>query len=208
MLGDAFTAVRRTTTIPLTSRVASNGRDVSDEESQQKPPPQKRGHPRSDEKEEEPLPKRGRMRKSNGKHSARTEPKRQSKKSSSKARPTGAKGRTRKKVDPPPETSELEREILVSPQTKAPKSNARRHQQRTLDHVSDDEKQSESGHEEASINPSRVRLDSIPPEGIVIRKKNGIVERLLPPATYVSFHYLQADINLTSILLANPRGKL
>lgn len=180
--------------IPI-PRVPSDPSDVSEEEWQQKSPPKKRGHPRNNEEGEEPLPKRGRMRKlagsDQGSHSPRTKPKRQSKVSSLKPRPTGIKGRTRKKVDPLPEASEAETDENFFSEIDAPGSNARQHQRRKLDDVFEDEKRGEPVPHGASSNPDRVRLDSIPPEGIVIRKKNGIVERLLPPATCAPFRFLR-----------------
>ena len=162
-----------TATTSIILRSASDRSDVSEEERQQRPPPKKRSHPRNDKEGEEPLPKRGRVRKSNGsgqgKHLPGTKLKRQLKKLSPKPRSTGTNGMSRKRVDPLPETSDVERDDVVF---------------RKPDQVSNDEKRSGSCPDRTCSNPNHLRLDSIPPEGIVIRKKNGIVERLLPPVTY------------------------
>ena len=176
-------------------------RNASEEEQQQKTPLRKRGHPHNDEEGEEPSQKRGRTRKPNGsnhgKHSAGVKPKRQSKKLPPKPRSTGIRGGARKKVDASPQT----RDETVSSGTEPPGSNAWKHRQRKLDRVSDDEKWSEPSLYRANSDPNRVRLDNIPPEGIVIRKKNGIVERLLPPVTYVPIcRLLHAVRHLTSAL--------
>lgn len=196
-LDDAPLNVRGRSTMPIISRVASDPCDVL-EEQQQKPPSKKRPYLLNDEEGEEPSPKRGRVRKSNngdqGKHPAKTKPKRQSKKPP--PTPIGTKGRVIERVDPPPETSDVERDETCSSEIRAPGSNPRRHQ-RKLD---DDEKRSEPGSCEASSNPNRVRLDSIPPEGIIIRKKYGIVERLLPPVMCVPFLCLRAYKHITSAL--------
>ena len=173
---------------PIISRVVSN---VSEEE--QKLPPKKRGRPRKDKAEEEPPPKRGKMQKKDGdevKGSTKSKPKRQAKTSSPKPKSTITKGRTRKKVDLPPDVSDVEKEEYVPPDTEASGSNMRKRQRRPLDDGFDDERQNESNDNEPNPNPNRVRLDSIPPEGLVIRKKNGIIERLLPPVMYVPFRCL------------------
>ena len=185
-LRDALPDLYGAITTPIISRVVSN---VSGE---QKLPPKKRGRPRKD-KAEEPPPKRGKMQKKDDgevKGSTKSKPERQAKTSSLKPKSTITKGRTRKKVDLPPEVSDVEKEEYVPPDTEASGSNTRKRQRRPLDDAFDDERQNESDDKEQNSNPNRVRLDSIPPEGLVIRKKNGIVERLLPPVMYVPFRCL------------------
>jgi hypothetical protein len=192
-LRDAPPGVHKTTTMPIISQVVSNRGDVSEEE--QKPPLKKRGRPRKDKGEEEPPPKRGKVQKvddgAEGKGSTKSKPKRQAKKSSPKPKSTATKGRTRKKVDPPPDTGDEGKEEYVPPETTASGSNTRKRQRRTLDDGLDDEKWDEPDDDEPTLYPNRVRLDSIPPEGVVIRKKNGIVERLLPPVMCVRFRRLR-----------------
>lgn len=204
-VGDTHSDAREVTATPIIPRMASDRREASEEEEeeqQQQPPQKKRSYPHNVEGEEEPSLKRGRTRESDGggqgERSARTKPKRQSKKPPPK--PTGTKGRTRKKVEPLPETSDGERDEAVSSGPEAPRSDTRKRQRRKLGDMPTDEKPSEPSPDEASSNPSHVRLDSIPPEGIVIRKKNGIVERLLPPMPYVPFRCLHADRHLTCSL--------
>jgi len=191
-LRDAPPDVYETIELPIISRVVSN-RDAF-EEKERKPSPKKRGRPGKDDGEEAPLSKRGRVRKVDGggedKDSVGSKPRRHAKKSPPKLQSTATKGRTRKKVDPPPDMSDKEKEDNVSPGTKASGSNVRQRQQRELDDGSEGEKQDEPDGNESDSHPNRVRLDSIPPEGIVIRKKNGIVEKLLPPVMYVQFRCL------------------
>ena len=183
--------VHEETTTSILHRVASDRGNASEEEEQQHVPlPKKRGRPRIDEGGGEPPPKRGKIQKSNNDEDdddlSTTKPRRQSK-SSPKPGPATTKKRTRKEVDLPPDTSDGGRDGLISSETKAPGSKSRKRQQRKLGDGSDYRERNEPDRAEASSNPSRVRLDSIPPEGIVIRKKNGIVERLLPPVMYVRF---------------------
>jgi hypothetical protein len=192
LLRDASPDVCEATTTPMISPVASDRGDVTKEELQQKPQRKKRGRPRNDEGGEEPPPKRGKIDGGGGhKEPAKKRSKRQPK-SPSKPRSTATKGRTRKRLDPPPDMSDVERDGSVSPETRTSGSNIRKGQQRKFD-GSDDEKQGALDRDEASSNQNRVRLDSIPPEGIVIRKKNGIVERLLPPVMYVLFRRLRVE---------------
>jgi len=191
-LRDAPPDVCETITTPIISRVISNRGDVSEEE--QKPPPKKRGRPRKDKVEDAPPPKRGKTQDAGDgevKDSTKSKPKRQAKPSPPKPRSTAIKGRTKKNVDPPPDTSDEEKGEFSPPETKAPGSNMRKRQRRKLDDGSDDEKRDEPDGDEPSSNPIRVRLDSIPPEGVVIRKQNGIVERLLPPVMCVQFRCLR-----------------
>ena len=188
-LRDAPPDVYETITTPIISRVAPDG-DVSDEEQQQKPPPKKRGRPRKDEGEGGPPLKRGKIRgmgdaDDDKDSTSRSKPKKQVKKPPPKPNPTVTKGRTRKKADPPPDTSDEEGEGSVLPETKSSGSDTRKRQRRTLNDESDDEKWGEQDDDWSSSNPNRIRLDRIPPEGVIIRQGNGIVERLLPPVMYV-----------------------
>ena len=193
-LRDVPPEVYETTKTPVISRMVFSGKDASEEEQQQqqKPPPKKRGRPRKDEGEGGPLSKKGKMQKvedgGEGKGSTGTKPSRQAKRSS---RSTAIKGRTRKKADSPPDTGDEGEEESPPSETKASGLNTRKHQRRKLDDGSEDEKWDESDGDEPSSNPSHVRLESIPPEGVIIRKKNGIVERLLPPATCVQSRCLR-----------------
>lgn len=180
--------VYETTTTPVISRVAFDRGDTSDEEQKQKPPPKKRGRPRKDGGEGEPPPKRGKIQgvsdgdDDNG--PPKSEPKKQAKKPTQKPKPMTAKGRTRKKADPPPDISdEGEGGIPTGPEPSG--SDTRKRRRRVLNDGSDDEERDEQDGEKSSSNPNRVRLDSIPPEGMIIRQKNGIVERLLPLVMYV-----------------------
>ena len=188
-LRDAPPDAYQTIASPIISRVAPDRRDSS-EEKEEKPPPKKRGRPRKEEGEGPP-PKRGKVQKvdkgGDDKGSTKSKTKGKAKNSSPKPKSTTAKGKARKKVDPPVDTSDEEKEGSVPPGTKASGSNTRKRQRRTLDDGSDDEKRGEPDGDESSSYPTRVRLDSIPPEGVIIRKKNGIVEKLLPPTMYVQF---------------------
>ncbi|KAF9649739.1 hypothetical protein BDM02DRAFT_3268542 [Thelephora ganbajun] len=186
-LGDAPPDMDEKATTPGISRVVPNRRDGSEEEQQQqhrKPLPKKRGRPHKDEGEEGPPPKRGKTQKADnggeGNDSARPKPKRQAK-SPPKPESAATKGKTKKKADPPPDMSDVEKEESLPTETKASGSNTRKRQRREPDDRSENEKRDEPDGDEPSSKPNRVRLDSIPPEGMVIRKKNGIVERLLPP---------------------------
>jgi hypothetical protein len=191
-LRDAPPDAHETITTPIISRVVSNRWDVPEEE--RKLPPKKRGRPRKGEGEGEPPPKRGKMRKvgddGEGEGSTKPKSKRQTEKSSPKPKSTATRGRTRKEADPPPDTGDEEKGESTFPETKASRSGTRKRQQRTPD-GSDDEKQDEPDGDEPWVDPNRVRLDSIPPEGVVIRRKNGIVERLLPPVVCVPFRCLR-----------------
>lgn len=191
-LRDAPPDVYPKITTPIISRVAPNQRDSSEEEQEKKPPQKKRGRPRKGEGGEPP-PKRGRMLKVDDadEDSSKSNPRRQIKKPPSKPRSTTTKGRARKKTDPSPDTGDEGRERSTLPETKASASNTRKRQQRALDDGSDDEELDEPDSNESGSYPNRVRLDSIPPEGVIIRKKNGIVEKLLPPVVYVHFRYLR-----------------
>jgi len=184
-LRDAPPDVYETITTPIISRVISNRGDVSEEE--RKPPPKKRGRSRKDKVEEQPPPKRGKTQEADDgevKGSTKSKPKRQAKKLPPKPRSMVAKGRTRKNVEPLPDTSDEEKEEFATPETTASGSNTQKRQRRKRDKR--DERDGEP-----SSNPNRVRLDSIPPEGIIIRKENGIVERLLPPVMCVQFRCLR-----------------
>jgi hypothetical protein len=142
------------------------------------------------------------------KGSTKSKSRRQAKKPSSKPKSTVTEGRTMKKEDAPPDMNDSEKEEYIPPETKTSGSNTRKRQRRTLDDRSSDEKQDEPPDgDEPNPNPNRVRLDSIPPEGVVIRKKNGIVERLLPPVMYVQFHCLRIPTPNLHIT-ANLRGRL
>ena len=198
------------TTIP---RVVSNRGDVFEEQEQEdkrKPPPKKRGRPRKDEAEEERPSKRGKTRKADDeevKGSTKSKSKRQAKKSSSKPKSTVTKSKTRKRADTLPDMSDVEKEEYIPSETKTSGSNARKRQRRTLDDGSSDEKQDEPpGGDEPNLNPDRLRFDSIPPEGVVIRKKNGIVERLLPPVMYVQLRCLRLPMSNLPIAV-NLRGR-
>ena len=170
---------------------------VSGEEERQRTfPLGKRGRSRNDEGEEPPR-KRGKKRKSDGgegDNPAKVKPRRRAKGSPSDQRSTTAEGKSRKKTNPLPDTSDVEGEELVQWETGSPaRSNNRKRHQRKLNGGFDDEKRDGPDRDDVSLNPNRVRLDSIPPEGIVIRKKNGIVEKLLPPAMYVLFRDTGTD---------------
>ena len=165
-LRDVPPDVHEATTVPIISRAAFNLRDASDGEQQQKPPQKKRGRPRKDEGEGEPPSKK------------------QARKPPPKPKPTATKGRARKKVDP--HTSDEEGEGNVFTGTKESGPSARKRQRRTPDGSDDEERDKQDGDRSGS-NPNRVRLDSIPPEGVIIRQGNGIVEMLLPPVMYVRF---------------------
>ena len=179
------------TTVPIISRVTFDRGDTSDEEQKQKQPPKKRGRPRKDGAEGEPPPKRGKIQgvsdNGDGEDLPQSKPEKQVKKQPPKSKPATTKGRTRKKADPPPDTSDEEREEGLPAGTEPPGSDTRKRRRRMLSDGSDDEKRDEQDGDGdgSSSNPNRVRLDSIPPEGLIIRKKNGIVERLLPPVAYV-----------------------
>lgn len=193
VLRDVPPDAHETIITPIISRVVSNRWDVSEEE--RKPPPKKRGRPRKGEGEGGPPPKRGKMWKvdddGEGYGSTKSKPKRQTKKSSPKSKSTATKGRTRKETDPSPDTSDEEKGEPAIPETKASGSGTGKRQQRTLDDGSDDEKRDKPDGDESWLDPNRVRLDNIPPEGVVIRRKNGIVERLLPPVVCVPFRCLR-----------------
>ena len=170
---------------PIISRMVSDRGDVS---SEKRKPPKKRGRPRKDEGEEGRLPKRGKVQEiddgSEDKGSSKPKPKRRTKGSSPKPKLATTKGKTKKKADPPPGTDDEGKEGSILPESEASGSSTRKRQRRTLDNEPYEERDEPDGDESGS-NPNRVRLDSIPPEGVIIRRKNGIVERLLPPATYV-----------------------
>jgi len=202
---DAPPNVHGTITIPITPRW-----DVSEEEEEeQKPPLKKRGRPCKDGVEEPP-PKRGKTQKANDgevKGSTKSKSKRQ-KKPSSQPKSTVTKSRTKKKTDTPPDMSDVEKGEYIPPETEMSGSNTWKRQRRTFDDGFSDEKQDEPPDgDEPNPNPGRVRLDSIPPEGVVIRRKNGIVERLLPPVMYVQFRCLLLPTpNL--YIAVNLRGRL
>jgi len=187
-LRDIPPEVYETTTTPVISRVAFTRGDTSDEEQKLKPPPKKRGRPRNDGGEGGPSSKRGKIQGASdggdNEDPPKSKPKKPAKKPQQKPPPATTKGRTRKKADPPPDTSdEGEGGILSGSEPSG--SATRKRRRRTHSDGSDDEERDEQDGDRSSSNPNRVRLDSIPPEGVVIRKKNGIVERLLPPAMYV-----------------------
>ena len=204
-LRDTPPNVQETITAPITPRG-----DVSEEEKEQKPPPRKRGRPREDGVEKPPPKKRKTQKANDGevKGSAKSKSKRQAKKSSPMPKSTVIKSRT-KKADTPPDMSDVEKEEYISPENETSGSNTRKRQRRTLDDESSDEKEDEPpDDDEPNQNPGRVRLDSIPPEGVVIRKKNGIVERLLPPVMYVQFHCLllpAPNLHIAVNLRGRPR---
>lgn len=184
-------------------KTASNRWDASEGAGEQKPLPKKRGRPRKGDVEGEPPPKRGKTQKvddSEAKGSTKSKPKRQAKKVT--------KGRARKEVYPSPDASDAEKEPHVPSETKTSGSNTRKRQRRTPDDSPSDEKQDESpDSDQSNSNPSRVRLDSIPPEGVVIRKKNGIAEILLPPVMYIQFRcFRRSSPNLH--IVVDPRGRL
>jgi len=203
--GEKTWDVHETITAPIIPR---NQGDVSEEErQQQKPPPKKRRRPRKDEGGEEPPSKRGKTQKADDgevKGLAKSKSKQQAKRSPSRPG-LAATGSRRKKADTQPDTNDAEKEKCVPSETKTSGSNTRKRQRRTLDDGSCDEKRDElpDGDE---LNPNRVRLDNIPPEGVVIRKKNGIVERLLPPVMYVQFRCLRLPTHNLDIIV-NPRGR-
>ena len=186
-LRDVPPDVYEATTTPVISRATFHQGDTSDEESKQKPPPKKRGRPRKDGGKGGPPSKRGKIQgvsdDGGGKNPPKSKPKKQAKKPPPKPKPATTKGRTRKKADPPPNASDGEGGILTESEPSG--SDTRKRRRRVLSDGSDDEEQDEQDGDESSSNPNRVRLDSIPPEGVIIRKKNGIVERLLPLVTYV-----------------------
>lgn len=186
----------------ITPVVPRNWGDVSEEE---KPPPKKRRRPRKDEVGEEPPPKRGKADDGEAKGLTKSKSKQQAKRSPSKPGPTATKSR-RKKADTQPDTNDAEKEEHVPPETKTSGSNTRKRQRRTLDDGSSDETRDEPPDSD-ELNPNRVRLDSIPPEGVVIRKKNGIVERLLPLVMYVQFRCLRLPTH-NLVIVVNPRGRL
>lgn len=170
------------TSTPIISSVTSNRRDVSEEP---KSRPEKRGLPRKGEVEEGPPLKRGKMQRG----SAKSKSKRQAKAPSPKPESTVTKG-WRGNADRSTDVSDAEKDEYISLEAKA--SGFNKHQRRTLDDGSGDEKRSDfPGGDRPNSDLNRVRLDSIPPEGVIIRKKNGIVEKLLPPVMYVQFRYLE-----------------
>lgn len=197
--GKPLRDVHETITTPVVLR--SRG-DVSE-----KPPPKKRRRPRKDEVGEEPPPKRGKTQKADdgeAKDLTKSKSKQQAKRSPSEPGPTATKSR-RKKTDTQPDTNDAEKEEHALPETKTSGSNTRKRQRRTLDDGSSDETRYEPPDSD-ELNPNRVRLDSIPPEGVVIRKKNGIVERLLPLVMYVQFRCLRLPTHNLDIIV-NPRGR-
>lgn len=208
-LRDAYPDVRETITAPIISRVASDRRNVCEEQEEQKPRPKKRGRPHKDEVGEEPPAKRGKTQKADDSEvngSAKSKPKRQAKKPSPKPKSTITKGRTRKKADTPPEMSNTEKEEPTPSETKV--SGSRKRQWQGLDDGSGEEKRDEPPDgDEPTFNLNRVRLDSIPPEGLIIRKKNGIVEKLLPLVMYVQFRCLWLPTSNLHVI-ANLRERL
>ena len=195
--GKPLQGLHETITTPVVPR---NRGDVSEE----KPPPNKRRRPRKDEVGEEPPPKRGKADNGEAKGSTKSKPKQQAKRSPSKPGPTATKS-GRKKADTQPDTNDAEKEEHVPPETETSESNTRKRQRRTLDDGSSHETRDELSDSD-ELNPNRVRLDSIPPEGVVIRKKNGIVERLLPLVMYVQFRCLRLPTHNLDIVV-NPRGR-
>ena len=187
------------TPTPIMSSVTSNRGDTSGES---KSRPAKRGLPRKGGVEEGPPLKRGKVQRG----SAKPKSKRQAKGSSPKPKSTVAKGR-REDADPSPDMNDAEKEEDISLEAKPSGSNRRKHQRRTLDDGSRDEKRNDFlDGDRPNSDLNRVRLDSIPPEGVIIRKKNGIVEKLLPPVMYVQFRYFRVPVPDFSTV-ANPRGK-
>lgn len=176
--------------------------DISEveEERERKPLPKKRGRPHKGEVEEEPPSKRGKTQKMDGnevKGSTKSKSKRQAKKVT----------KMRKEADPSLDTSDIEEEAHLPSETKTPASDTRKPQRRTLDDPSDEKQDEFPDGEELGLNLNRVRLDSIPPEGVVIRKKNGITEILLPPVMYVQFCCIcRPTPNFRTVV--NPRGRL
>lgn len=190
-LRDAPPDVYETVVAPIISRVAFDGGDISgddeQEQQQRKPPPKKRGRPRKDKVEGEPLSKRGKRQGVDGggevNGPTKSKPKQQAKTSSPKPKSTATKERTRKKANPPSDTADEGKERGILSDTEPSGSNTRKRQRRTSEDGSYDEKADGPDGDEPDPYPNRVRLDSIPPEGVVLRRKNGIVEKLLPPAT-------------------------
>ena len=184
---------------PPMAVITPNREDASEE---LRPRPKKRGLPRKDEVEEGPPPKRGKMRKG----PAKSKSKRQARASSPKPKSTVAMGR-KEKPGPSIYTSDAGKEGYTSQEDKASGSNRRKDQWRTLDDRSGDEKRGDPpGDDRPNLNLNRVRLDSIPPGGVIIRKENGIVEKLLPPVMYVRFRCLRFPTPDFSTA-ANLRGK-
>ena len=136
------------------------------------------------------MPKRGKVQEiddgSEDKGSSEPKPKRRTKEPSPKPKSATTKGKTKKKADPPPDTDDEGKEGSILQESEASGSNTRKRQRQILDDEPYEERDEPDG-DESSSNLSRVRLDSIPPEGVIIRRKNGIVEKLLPPAMYVQF---------------------
>ena len=147
-----------TSTIPIISRAAFDRGDTSDEEQKPKPPPKKRGRPRKDEGEGEPPPKRGKVQ---GASDVGDD------EDSTRPKP-------KKQAKKPPSK-------IKSTVTKG------RTRKKAPDDGSDEKEEDEQDGDGPASNPNRVRLDTIPPGGVVIRRGNGIVERLLPPVMYVQF---------------------
>lgn len=187
------------TSTSIISPVVSNQEDASEE---LKPRPEKRGLPRKDEVEEGPPSKRGKTQ--NG--SAKSKSKLQAETLSPKPKSTVARGR-KEKPDSSTYTSDAERGGYTSLEAETSGSKRRKHRRRTLDDGSGDEKRGDPPDDDGPhSNLNRVRLDSIPPEGVIIRKKNGIVEKLLPPVMYVQFFCLRLPV-LDFSAAANLRGK-